>query len=83
MKECGTPSPLPLFIKDRGWGLKRDGQVGRHNKDKQQERPARGCDKKPEDDDHEEDDESGDQELQKATEAMCVDGGASLHTSHR
>ena len=42
-----------------------------------------GREKKQEDDDHDEDDESGEQEFQKATEAMCVDGGASLHTSHR
>ena len=48
-----------------------------------QERPARGRNKKQEDDDHDEDDESGEQEFQKAMEAMCVDGGASLHTSHR
>ena len=52
-------------------------------KDNQQERPARGRDKKQEDDDHDEDDESGNQEFQKATEAMCIDGGASLHASHR
>ena len=51
----------------RGSGKKRDGQAGCRSKDKQQERPARGRDKKPEDDDHEEDDESGDQEFQKAT----------------
>ena len=25
---------------------------------------------------------SGEQEFQKATEAMCIDGGDSLHTSH-
>src|SRR4051812_25877896 len=66
-----------------GSGKKRDGQAGRRSKDKQQERPARGRDRNPEDDDHEEKDESGDQEFQKATEAMGVDGGASLHTSHR
>ena len=64
-----------------GSGKKRGGQGGRRGKDNQQERPARGRDKKQEDDDHDEDDESGDQEFQKATEAMCVDGGASLHTS--
>ena len=40
-------------------------------------------DKKEEDDDHDEDDEFGEHEFQKAMEAMCVDGGASLHTSHR
>ena len=31
----------------------------------------------------EDDDETSEQEFQKATEAMCVDGGASLHSSHR
>ena len=66
-----------------GSGKKRGGQGGHCGKDNQQERPARGCDKKQEDDDHDEDDESGDHEFQKATEAMCVDGGASLHTSPR
>ena len=29
------------------------------------------------------DDETDEQEFQKATEVLCVDGGASLHTSHR
>ena len=62
---------------------KRGGQGGRCGKDNQQESPARGRDKKQEDDDHDEDDESGEHEFQKATKAMCVDGGASLHTSHR
>ena len=66
-----------------GSGKKRGGQGGRRDKDNQQERPARGRDKKQEDDDHDKDDESGEHEFQKATEAMCVDGGASLHTSHR
>ena len=65
-----------------GSGKKRGGQGGRRSKDNQQERHARGRDKKEEDDDHDEDDESGEHEFQKATEAMCVDGGASLHTSH-
>ena len=65
-----------------GSGKKRGGQGGHRGKDNQQERPARGRDKKQEDDDHDKDDESGEQEFQKATDAMCVDGGASLHTSH-
>ena len=66
-----------------GSGKKRGGQVGRRGKDNQQERPARGCGQKQEDDNHEEDDKSGDPEFQKATEAKCINGGASLHTSHR
>ena len=33
--------------------------------------------------DDEDDEGSSDQEFQKATEAMCVDGGASWHLSHR
>ena len=66
-----------------GSGKKRGGQGSRPGKDNQQERPARGRDKKQEDNDHDEDDESGEQGFQKATGAMCVDGGASLHTSHR
>ena len=66
-----------------GSDKKRGGQGGRCGKDNQQERPTRGRDKKKkEDDDHDEDDEFGDHEFQKATEAMCIDGGASLHTSH-
>ena len=44
-------------------GKKRGNQGGRHDKDSQQERPARGRDKKQEDDDHDEDDESGEQEF--------------------
>ena len=52
-------------------------------KDNQQERPAQGRDKKQEDDVHDEEDESGEHEFQKPTEAMYIDGGASLHTSHR
>jgi hypothetical protein len=63
-----------------GSGKKRGSQGGHRGKDNQQERPARGREKKQEDDDH---DESSEHEFQKATEAMCVDGGASLHTSHR
>ena len=66
-----------------GSGRKRGGQGGRRGKDNQQERPARGCDRKREDDDCDEDDESGEHEFQKATEAMCIDDGALLHTSHR
>ena len=66
-----------------GSGKKRGSQGGRRGKDNQQERPARGRDKKQEGDDHDEDDEFRDHEFRKDTEAMCVDGGASLHTSHR
>ena len=66
-----------------GSGKKRGGQGGHRDKDSQQERPARGRDKKQEDDDHDEDSDSSDHEFQKAIEAMCVDGGALLHTSHR
>ena len=66
-----------------GFDKKHGSQGSRRGKDNQQERPAQGRNKKQEDDDHDEDDESGEHEFQKATEAMCVDGGASLHTSHR
>jgi hypothetical protein len=65
----------------------RGGRGGRHGKAKQQkERPARGGKKKEGDDGsegEEDDDETSEQEFQKATDAMCVDGGASLHSSHR
>jgi hypothetical protein len=70
-----------------GSGKKRSGRGGRCGKAKQQQkdRPARGRDKKEEedDDDLDGDDTSSEQEFQKATEATCVDGGASLHSSHR
>ena len=66
-----------------GSGKKHGGQGGHRGKDNQQERSARGRDKKQEDDDHDEDDESGEHEFQKATKAMCVNGDALLHTSHR
>ena len=46
-----------------GSGKKRGSQGGFRGKDNQQERPARGRDKKQEDDDHDEDDESGEQEF--------------------
>src|SRR5215216_2444085 len=66
-----------------GSGEKHGGRGGHRGKEKQQERPARGRGKKEGDDDHEEDDESGEYEFQKAIEAMCIDGGTSLHSSHR
>ena len=47
-----------------GSGKKHGGQGGRRGKDNQQERPARGRDKKQEDDDCDEDDESGEHEFQ-------------------
>ena len=75
---------IPSKQRDTFASIKKRGSQGGHRgKDNQQERPARGRDKKEEDDDHDEDDESGEHEFQKATEAMCVDGGASLHSSHR
>ena len=66
-----------------GSGKKHGDQGSRRSKYNQQERPARGRDKKQEDNDRDEDDESGDHEFQKATEAMCIDGGALLPASHR
>src|SRR3954465_5994906 len=70
-----------------GSGTKRPGQGGRRSKDKQQQadRPPRGRDKDEDDDDDEDMDdvETSEQEFQKATEVLCVDGGASLHTSRR
>src|SRR4051812_1967250 len=70
-----------------GSGTKRPGQGGRHDKGKQRQadRPPRGRDKDEDDDNDEEMDdvETSEQEFQKATEVLCVDGGASLHTSHR
>src|SRR3954464_11821614 len=71
----------------RGSGMKRPGRGGRRGKAKQRlgDRPPRGRDKNEDDDDDEDMDdvETSEQEFQKATEVLCVDGGASLHTSHR
>src|SRR4051812_4108420 len=70
-----------------GSGTKRPGGGGRRGKAKQRQgdRPPRGRDKDEDDDDDDEDMvdvETSEQEFQKATEVLCVDGGASLHTSH-
>ena len=70
-----------------GSGKKRPGRGGRRGKAKQRQgdRPPRGRDKDEDDGDDEDmdDEETDEQEFQKATEVLCVDGGASLHTSHR
>ena len=70
-----------------GAGKKCPGRGGRRGKAKkrQGDRPPRGRDKDEDDDDDEDmdDDETDEQEFQKATEVLCVDGGTSLHTSHR
>src|SRR3954467_6228622 len=69
-----------------GFGTKRPGPGERRGKDKQRQadRPPRGRDKSEDDDNDEdmEDPETSEQEFQKATEVLCVDGGASLHASH-
>jgi hypothetical protein len=63
----------------------RGGCGGRRPKGQQQkEKPARDREKKEGEDDGDDDDEDSEgQEFQKAVEAMCVDRGASLHSSHR
>src|SRR4051812_22070402 len=69
-----------------GSGTKRTGRGGRRGKanQRQGDRPPRGRDKDEDDDDEDmDDDETSEQEFQKATEVLCIDGGASLHTSHR
>ena len=70
-----------------GSGKKRPGRGGRHGKAKQRQgdRPPHGRDKDEDDGDDEDmdDEETDEQEFQKATEVLCVDGGASLHASHR
>src|SRR3954464_9568501 len=70
-----------------GSGTKRPGQGGRPGKGQKSkaDRPPRGRDKDEDDDDDEDMDdvETSEQEFQKATEVLCIDGGASLHTSHR
>src|SRR6187401_3445754 len=62
-----------------------NGRGGRRGKAKQRQgdRPPRGRDNDEDDDEDMEDDENSEQEFQKATEVLCVDGDASLHTSHR
>src|SRR3954463_325081 len=68
-----------------GSDTKRPGPGERRGKDKQRQadRPPRGRDQDEDDDDDEdmEDPETSEQEFQKATEVLCVDGGASLHAS--
>src|SRR4051812_19542991 len=70
-----------------GSGTKRPGQGGPRDKDKQRQadRPPRDRDKNEDDDEDEDMDdvETSEQEFQKATEVLCVDDSASLHTSHR
>src|SRR3954462_9281736 len=69
-----------------GSGTKRTGRGGHRGKanQRQGDRPPRGRDKDEDDDDEDmDDDETSEQEFQKVTEVLCVDGGASLHTSHR
>src|SRR6187399_311577 len=63
-----------------------NGRGGRRGKAKQRQgdRPPRGRDKDEEEDDNDmEEGDNSEQEFQKATEVLCVDGGASLHASHR
>ena len=70
-----------------GSGKKRPARGGRRGKAMQQQgdRPPRGCDKDEDEDEDEDmdDDEADEQEFQKATVVLCIDGGASLHASHR
>ena len=62
----------------------RGGRLG-NAKQRQGDRPPRGRDKDEDNNDDEDmdDDEIDEQEFQKATEVLCIDSGASLHTSHR
>src|SRR3954468_11025972 len=70
-----------------GSGTRSTGRGGRRGnaKQRQGDRSPRGRDKDEDDNDDEDmdDAETSEQEFQKATEVLCVDGGASLHTSHR
>ena len=65
--------------KGRGGRGGRPRKVARH-----QGKPAKGHEKKESDDksDKEDEEETNDQELQKAIDALCIDGGAYLHSSH-
>ncbi|KAI5006609.1 hypothetical protein ZWY2020_033852 [Hordeum vulgare] len=68
-------------------GKGHSGRAGHRGKALQQkEKPARGREKRMEDDmsdDEDDGEESSDREIQKATDAMCIDEGASLHSSCR
>jgi len=50
-----------------------------------QGKPARGREKEACNDESDggDEEETSEQEFQKATDALCIDGGASLHASHR
>ena len=64
----------------------RGGEVNRPDKPfRNQGKPARGREKEACDDESDggDEEETSEQEFQKATDALCVDGGVSLHTSHR
>ena len=56
---------------------------GRRGKAGNKERPARGRDKKEGEEGSEDDEEESENEFQNAVDCVCVDGGASLHYSHR
>ena len=63
----------------------RGGEVNRPSKPfRNQGKPARGREKEACDDESDggDEEETSEQEFQKATDALCIDGGASLHTSH-
>ena len=65
------------------------GQCGEANRPgkpfQNQGKPARGQEKEVCDDvsDERNEEETSEQEFQKATDALCINGGASLHASHR
>jgi hypothetical protein len=67
-------------------GKGRGGEVNRPGKPfRNQGKPARGQEKEAcgDESDGGDEEETSEQEFQKATDALCIDGGASLHTSHR
>ena len=67
-------------------GKGRGGRGGCRSKIPQhQEKPARGREKKEggDESDEEDEEETSEQESKKATEALCIDGCTSLHSSHR
>ena len=67
-------------------GKGRGGEVNRPGKPfRNQGKPARGREKETCDDESDggDEEETSEQEFQKATNALCIDGGASLHISHR
>jgi hypothetical protein len=72
--------------RENNGGKGRGNKEGHHGKTPpQNSRPNMGHEKKEEEEESDGGDgeDTSEHEFQRATEAMCIDGGASLHSSHR